>query len=374
MEEFMLNLNHEGEKFIEQFKEFIDDGSCKLAIYGGNLKADFITNLLRNHYNNEKLVCYVVSSGYKTEMEKNGLPVFELNEIAEHISEYKFIIATQDLHHNDIITQLNNLNNNNYQCITDLNMFYLNILFYNEYFNKKNVSVTEEYIDFKSIKTVNPIKYGNKVLMSYLYEIGDLILPSILKENSRVFEGPYEYLDVRLKNGDVVIDCGANMGLFSSVAAVKNCLSYAFEPIQSNINILEDTVRLYPNNIVIAPYALADSCGEATFSISGEMHNNSMVFNEFAEKKVTVPKITLDEFVNKNNINKVDFIKADIEGAERLMLAGAQNTLKKFAPKLSICTYHFKDDPEILEKLIKQANNEYTVVHKWGKLYAFVED
>jgi hypothetical protein len=76
--------------------------------------------------------------------------------------------------------------------------------------------------------------------------------------------------------------------------------------------------------------------------------------------------------VEENNIECVDFIKADIEGFEREMLKGATNVLKKFAPKLAICTYHLHDDPEVLEKIIKEANPDYTVVHLKRKLYACV--
>ena len=62
----------------------------------------------------------------------------------------------------------------------------------------------------------------------------------------------------------------------------------------------------------------------------------------------TVNVTTIDEFVKSNNIEKVDFIKADIEGAERDMLRGATEVLKKFAPKLAICIYHLPDDKEVL--------------------------
>ena len=72
-------------------------------------------------------------------------------------------------------------------------------------------------------------------------------------------------------------------------------------------------------------------------------------------------------------MESVDFIKADIEGAERYMLMGARETLGKFAPKLSICTYHFPDDPEVLEKIILEANPNYKIEHRWKKLYAIVE-
>lgn len=80
----------------------------------------------------------------------------------------------------------------------------------------------------------------------------------------------------------------------------------------------------------------------------------------------------MDEFIEEKHIRKVDFIKADIEGAERDMLKGAKRVLREFAPKLSICTYHLPDDKEVLEKLILEANSKYRIEHKYKKLYAYV--
>lgn len=47
--------------------------------------------------------------------------------------------------------------------------------------------------------------------------------------------------------------------------------------------------------------------------------------------------------------------------------------LKEFAPKLAICTYHLTDDKEVLERLIKEANKNYIIEHRYKKLYAYVK-
>ena len=85
-----------------------------------------------------------------------------------------------------------------------------------------------------------------------------------------------------------------------------------------------------------------------------------------------VETVRLDDFVRENNLPRIDFIKADIEGFERRMLAGAQETLARFAPKLALCTYHLPDDPQVMAELIMQANPKYRIVQKRKKLFASV--
>lgn len=54
------------------------------------------------------------------------------------------------------------------------------------------------------------------------------------------------------------------------------------------------------------------------------------------------------------------------------MLIGAIDTIKQFRPKLSICTYHLKDDPKVIEDIISSACDKYNIIHKWQKCYAYV--
>jgi hypothetical protein len=105
---------------------------------------------------------------------------------------------------------------------------------------------------------------------------------------------------------------------------------------------------------------------------SGESNSLLIRAHAYTHKTERVKIYALDTFVKEAGLARVDFIKADIEGAERDMLRGAAATLRDFAPKLALCTYHLLDDPEVLEHLILEANPRYKVVQFRKKLYAAV--
>ncbi len=191
-------------------------------------------------------------------------------------------------------------------------------------------------------------------------------------------EGPYGYtdgkFDVTVKENDVVIDAGAWFGDFSAYAASKKAKCYAFEPIKRIHHVLLNTAQI--NNTTTDIYidaicqGLSDKKGRLKFE---DASGSSKAVGEAAETDETgIEVTTIDDFVREHNLSRVDFIKADIEGAERDMLRGAKETLKRFAPKLAICTYHLPDDPQVLEQIIKEANPDYTVVHLPKKLMAMV--
>ncbi|KAA6342053.1 hypothetical protein EZS27_010189 [termite gut metagenome] len=193
-------------------------------------------------------------------------------------------------------------------------------------------------------------------------------------------EGTYGYLDkdidVTVKKGDVVIDAGAWIGDFSAYAASKGAISYAFEPTENTYKILCETSQLNKRKIVPIQKGLGNYCGNINILIKGDYSmGNSIIPEGNTMKTIKEEKIfvtTLDRFVEEDHLTKVDFIKADIEGAEREMLKGASNVLKTFAPKLAICTYHLPDDPEVLEKIILEANPNYKIRHLKKKLFAAI--
>jgi FkbM family methyltransferase len=204
------------------------------------------------------------------------------------------------------------------------------------------------------------------------------IIELLSRQFSKVYwEGPYGYKDgafnVSVKRDDIVIDAGAWIGDFSAYAASKGAVVYAFEPIEDTFHWLSKTSDL---NKGIHPIKKGLSDNEEELNVFIDKNysaaNSIVIERQEATVEEKIYITTIDKFVEKNNITRVDFIKADIEGAERNMLKGAAYVLKKFAPKLAICTYHLHDDPEVLEKIILEANPNYKIVHLEHKLFAAV--
>jgi len=203
------------------------------------------------------------------------------------------------------------------------------------------------------------------------------IRKNFFRNSAYFIDGPYEKNGFVLSKEDYVIDAGANFGLFaipSSNKVGRNGKIFAFEPVKKTRDILKKNVIFNKTkNVVVMPFALGDSNSSLEFSLFKDLpEENSGYFTSPNCSKEKVRQTTLDEFVEQNHLKRIDFIKADIEGMERNLLKGARNTIQKFKPKISICIYHRPDDPEVLERMIKNFVPDYEIFKTKEKLYAWI--
>ena len=179
------------------------------------------------------------------------------------------------------------------------------------------------------------------------------ILPTFFNDFSMLVEGSYEWNEVILDKNDIVFDCGANIGSFSAIALSKGCEVHAFEPIPDTFALLKKNLRHYKSEKqYLNMIGLSNKTSIEDFYIHPSSLSNSYLIADGNKERISIPVTTIDHYVKENNIKKVDFIKVNIEGAERHMLLGATDTIKKYRPKLSISTSLFNDDPQIIEELI----------------------
>lgn len=144
---------------------------------------------------------------------------------------------------------------------------------------------------------------------------------------------------VEVESGDVVIDGGGCWGDTALYFAQRAKRVFCFECIPANLKVLGENLALNPglrSSIQVVPKALWNRSGETfTFEYLGAGSRPAS-----SGKGIQVETESIDEFVSKNSLPRVDFIKMDIEGAELEALRGAEQTIRKYHPKLAISVYH----------------------------------
>ena len=180
--------------------------------------------------------------------------------------------------------------------------------------------------------------------------------------NSQWNEGQYSIPDkFEVKEGDVIIDAGAFVGdtalHFLDSMNGKGKI-YSFEPQKINYNSLKGNVERNNLSDVISVV------NKGLWSENTELYINSKEAASFLNEVNGDDRIeveTIDSFVETNHIAKIDLIKMDIEGAEMNALIGAQETIKKFRPKLALSIYHLPDDLTRIPLFIKSLVPEYKI-------------
>jgi len=173
----------------------------------------------------------------------------------------------------------------------------------------------------------------------------------------------------------VFIDGGAFIGDSALVLSeyTKNKI-YSFEVNPKNLELLHETIELNAlNNVIPVQKALYDCEDKLTLNICGSASSlNKLHGIDYDEKTITVQTISLDKFVEDNNIKNIGLIKVDLEGAEQRFLKGAEKTIKAQKPLLLISIYHTPSDFFDIKPLIESWNlgYEFTVFNPvdWGIL------
>jgi len=126
-----------------------------------------------------------------------------------------------------------------------------------------------------------------------------------------------------VKEGDTVIDIGANIGYFTVLLARlvgKKGKVYAFEPDPRNCAYLNRTVeRNGLTNVAVIPKAVSNEAGELTLYQTACWASNAVAPCEHVSE-VTVEVTCLDEFMK--DLDHVDFVKIDTDGSEPLAIQG----------------------------------------------------
>lgn len=196
---------------------------------------------------------------------------------------------------------------------------------------------------------------------------------------------PPNIVDIGLD--DVVVDIGANVGVFSMYAASKTKNKVlCFEPLPKLFRFLRENVKNNTfKNVFPFNYAVSKLSGIQKMYISGSGisgGNTLLDFKKYPSRRFTnVRSITLGEILDNNKLTRVDFLKMDCEGSEYDILVSSQEHLRKFN-KISMEYHNLSfNDKGIREKISNECiklleKNNFNVITQgkdigcFGYIYA----
>lgn len=156
--------------------------------------------------------------------------------------------------------------------------------------------------------------------------------------------GAQDYWDIYhikrfLKPGDIIFDVGANFGYYSiilSSALRKQCTVHAFEPNPPTCDRLLKNIELNDLGDVINVHRIGLSDTEGRGSMIERSDNSGAATIDTTSDEGSAILTTLDEFCEAQRIDRIDFMKIDIEGFEERLIHGGSHSLGKLKPKILI--------------------------------------
>ncbi len=197
-------------------------------------------------------------------------------------------------------------------------------------------------IDFKGKQTISDYLDPHLFTDSNIYSCQDILFDIDFQDaiQKYIYLNLYEKIDIKIiekyvRIGACCFDVGANIGYYSlhmAKAVGSKGRVFAFEPDPANIERLDRNIALNHQTGVIKTYQLGLSSESTTKTFSRTLDSNSG-WGRIGEcddlpDKLEIKTVSLDDFVADNQIEKIDFLKCDIEGHEFEFLKGADRTLK----------------------------------------------
>lgn len=208
-------------------------------------------------------------------------------------------------------------------------------------FNKRKNELNDKHWNEKFIKNSLIVFDINNNLRINLYK--DSVLSRLIYEGFEKNE--LEFMSKVLRVGDILIDVGANIGLFSLIASKivgQSGKVISFEPSPATFNRLQENISLNNlKNIDSRNIGLSNKKGILSLNVS---ENGFDAWNTFAkgdiedkfQKIVDVNVSTLDETLIDIDKAKISFIKIDVEGWEKFVFEGGKEFLKDYSPTVMV--------------------------------------
>jgi len=173
---------------------------------------------------------------------------------------------------------------------------------------------------------------------------------------------------VGVRSGDVVLDCGANIGIYTRQALNAGAkLVVAIEPSPENIECLHRNLKteIKLGRVMICEKGVWNREDVLVFYTSKTSDtsktsvSDSFVFSDKNSQKITVPVTTIDKIVKDLKLDRVDFIKMDVEGSEQNAIIGAKETIGKYGPRIAVAIEYLPDREKQISRISSMVKGFY---------------
>ncbi len=220
----------------------------------------------------------------------------------------------------------------------------------------KYIELNESWCSFAVNKFTFYVKKG-------LFQSGELeyIWAEVFTSYKR---NPHAYVNerIRINEGDVVIDAGACEGFFGSFALEHGAQQVImFEPVPELVEGLKRTFmeEEKANRVKVIQFGLLDSLTEIVLTNTEQQICCATTVKGVSDKKLLA--VSLDEYATQNKVEKIDFIKMDIEGVEIEAVRGMVNVIKQCKPRLSIAVYHNYENAQKIKEILLEIHPDYNI-------------
>jgi FkbM family methyltransferase len=181
------------------------------------------------------------------------------------------------------------------------------------------------------------VDYSNKSF--FIYPMLNCPISNAIKSNQIWEPHLHTIFDKYIKKDSVVIECGCHIGTHTLKMTSLCQKLYGFEPMPETYDVLMKNLNVNGiKNSIIYKKGVAETSGHTKFlwippnNIGGSgLANNPMGIPnwiQFTDKNIEVELTTIDDL----NLDRLDFMKIDVEGYESFAIKGAFNTIQKYKP------------------------------------------
>jgi FkbM family methyltransferase len=236
--------------------------------------------------------------------------------------------------------------------------------FYNNLFHNPLISTFTRIDDYFELKLINDLKIFIRDYRHSDFLVFDQIL---VKEEYKIIRSIFRHHG--LKENLNIIDAGANIGF--TTLYLSKYLKYSnficIEPFKSNIKFLEMNLNSLQNNhFKVYKNALANNTN-LKFSFDDNFRDGlDWALTTQENENGDIQGITIIDIFEQNNFSEVDFLKIDIEGAERFIFNKKQDV--SFLSKVKIIAIEIHDEFNMRSEINELLKINGFVIFKEGEI------